>query len=335
MPRLSDCLTPTENGCPRSAICKDVLGREVRRVTWSFQDQLSYVDTHYEDASRPVEVSHPYRPAAPGQQAPTVYYTRTVHDEFGRVEFVRFPDGSLQTVEYGLQGQPLLTRTTNAKGQKSDVLRNVLGETIAETVAFGTVDAATTTHQYDALGRLKWTDGPMSGTVDRIEIGYDIVGHKTQVSDPDKGVWRYHYNGFGELLCQVDAKGQGSFNTYDSLGRLTGRSERSGVTDPASCTGTTLGTSSWTFSNEEQTGRFGQLTAESYQYTDPTVGAHLSRDNGDSHDFWRALVQASRRPYGRAVLRHFPDRNQHAEAHAAPELAWTVAQSAFATGLLA
>jgi hypothetical protein len=59
----------------------------------------SYVDTHYDYASRPIEVSEPYRPAAPGQQAPTVYYTRTVYDEFGRVEFVRFPDGSLQTVE--------------------------------------------------------------------------------------------------------------------------------------------------------------------------------------------------------------------------------------------
>lgn len=45
----------------------------------------------------------------------------------------------------------------------------------------------------------------------------------TQMNDPDKGLWRYYYNAFGELVEQVDAKTQKSVVTYDPLGRMTSR----------------------------------------------------------------------------------------------------------------
>lgn len=249
-----------------STVCKDILGRESRRVGWALDDTAVYVDTGYDYASRPVQVSEPYKA---GQ---TVYWTRTAYDEFGRTEFIRLPDGTSQSI----QNLVLETRTTNALNQTTQVLQNVLGETISETVALGTPDAATTTHAYDALGRLRWTDGPLGGTIDQITIGYNVAGHKTQVNDPDKGLWRYHHNGYGEVICQLDAKGQGIYSEYDGLGRQVLRSERRNVTNVQTCAGDVHGTSSWTFHNVQLTPEFGQLTAESYTYNDPTVGQHQS-----------------------------------------------------------
>ena len=41
--------------------------------------------------------------------------------------------------------------------------------------------------------------------------------------DPDKGVWNYRYNAYGELVLQKDANGQEVTMEYDQLGRLKKR----------------------------------------------------------------------------------------------------------------
>jgi YD repeat-containing protein len=88
---------------------------------------------------------------------------------------------------------------------------DALGETVREVAS----DGGVTTHGRDSLGRVVWTDGPLPGPVDRIGIAYTVTGHRTEVVDPDKGTWRYAVNGFGEVTCQLDAKGQAHWHRYD------------------------------------------------------------------------------------------------------------------------
>lgn len=250
----------------RTLLCKDKLGRETRKVSFGFDGSAIYVDTHYDIASRPVEVSEPY---FAGQ---ATYWARTVYDEFGRVEFARMPDGSLNTNRY----DGLLTQSSNGLGQITETETNVLGEVILTRVGKGTLAEASTESHYDALGRLIWTDGPLPGTIDRIQTSYAITGQRTLLTDPDKGTWRWQVNGYGETTCQIDAKGQGQFSSYDSVGRLISRSERTGVSDPNTCAGTELGLATWTYSDAINTGAFGQVIDDSYRYTDPSVGEHRS-----------------------------------------------------------
>ena len=47
------------------------------------------------------------------------------------------------------------------------------------------------------------------------------------MTDPNMGRWTYHFNVFGELERQTDAKGQTTQNDYDALGRLVRRVEPS------------------------------------------------------------------------------------------------------------
>ena len=109
-------------GAPEARVCKDVLGREVRSVVQGFSaGQWVYMDTYYDYASRPVEVTEPYADVVQSAAycnntaldadatcltAATAYRTRTAHDEIGRPLAIRLPDGGLQTYEYDGFGHP-------------------------------------------------------------------------------------------------------------------------------------------------------------------------------------------------------------------------------------
>jgi len=254
--------------------CKDILGREIRRAARGFDGGWIFVDSRYDFASRPVEVSEPY---ISGQAA---YWTRTAYDELGRVEMLRAPDPangnplqswSLSTTGSGVN---LAVRTThtNELGQVHNIDRNALGEKISEVAP----DGGITSYGYDALGNLLFTDGPLTGTVDRITIAYSALGHKTQTTDPDKGIWQYAYNGLGELICQRDAKSQATRFVQDELGRLISRTDLSGVASVTACTGTQRGITSWTYSSTAGASNFGQVTAESSQFSDGVGASHTT-----------------------------------------------------------
>jgi len=140
-----------------------------------------------------------------------------------------------------------------------------------------------TTCSYDALGQLLTTDGPLAADI--VTVEYDSLGHKQRLIDPDKGTWRYRHNALGELVCQIDAKGQGVELVYDELGRKKFRRDRTGVTDLGTCLGTTRGTSAWLYGIAAQTPEFGQVTFESSQYDDA---------NGLNHTTTRDPVYDSR-----------------------------------------
>ena len=99
------------------------------------------------------------------------------------------------------------TRYTNSQGQ---TVRVVDGEGGATDFAF------------DAYGNLAKSIGP-TGIAEL--MGYDRRGRKTSLSNPDSGSWSYQYNGGGELVTQIDAKGQTTVLFYDALGRTIERRE--------------------------------------------------------------------------------------------------------------
>jgi RHS repeat-associated protein len=61
------------------------------------------------------------------------------------------------------------------------------------------------------------------------QMGYDLRGRKTSMTNPDSGSYTYAFNGAGELVRQSDANGTVTVMTYDSLGRAYTRSETGGA----------------------------------------------------------------------------------------------------------
>ena len=78
----------------------------------------------------------------------------------------------------------------------------------------------------DRLAQMTGADGAITA------IGYDLLGRKTSMSDPDMGVWNYAYDAAGNLKRQADGRGQQICFYYDGHNRLAGKHYRSDANCP-------------------------------------------------------------------------------------------------------
>ena len=147
--------------------------------------------------------------------------TTPTYDILGRVTAETGPDGSTASFSY----DGLTTTATRSTGRgapatiASTTTVNTQGQKLSVTDAAGTV----TSYTYNPFGNLLTTNA--GGVV--TSMAYNLRGFKTSMNDPDMGIWSYQYSAMGELKQQTDAKLQVTTMTYDILGRLTNRSERS------------------------------------------------------------------------------------------------------------
>ncbi len=120
----------------------------------------------------------------------------------------------ISSVEYL---EPLYSETTNPRGKKKGVRKDVYGNNrfITEFTQGGVY---TTEYKYDFQGNLIETIDDNGNT---IKIFYDSLGRKTSMDDPDMGVWKYEYDDVGNLTTQTDAKKQTIEFEYDVINRLT------------------------------------------------------------------------------------------------------------------
>ncbi len=79
---------------------------------------------------------------------------------------------------------------------------------------------ATTNYTYNALDGLTQVSNQNNNVT---SIGYDALGRKRTMSDPDMKSWAYAYDGNGNLVRQDDAKNQRLCFYYDALNRIKGK----------------------------------------------------------------------------------------------------------------
>ncbi|WP_105102103.1 Ig-like domain-containing protein [Microbulbifer pacificus] len=209
--------TERSSGGAEQITCFDALARSVRQLNRAFDGSWNIVDTEYDALGRVKHQSQPY------QTGGTRYWSTQYYDRTGRVIGTDLPgiQGSNGTpYDTAIDYDGLTTVTTNPKGQVHRETVNVLGEKIQVQDNLGNVQQ----FQHDAQGKLTKVinKGDGSRHLETVMV-YDLRGRKAEMSDPDKGTWRYIYNGADELTEQTDARGQKVENTYDLLGRLQRR----------------------------------------------------------------------------------------------------------------
>jgi RHS repeat-associated protein len=213
----------------------DALGRTIRNAHVGFSGRWIYTNTEYDSLGRVVHQSTPYRagdtPAG---------WTKQSYDLLGRPVETTLPD----TTRGGLVTRSGFTTTTvNGAGQRKIETHDALGNLVSVTDHL----AGTIKYTYDLAGNLRTavTNAPNVSPV-TVQMCYDKLGRKVAMHDPDKGGflgnadatcadvvqneksgwWHYRYNGFGELTWQKDTKGQTRNMTYDKLGRMLSRTDR-------------------------------------------------------------------------------------------------------------
>ena len=164
------------------------------------------------------------------------YGTEYHYDGLGRVTQTNQPladiDGTGQnTIAITMmtyQGSSTTTKeTVHGQPQQRTETKNALGKIAWVKDAAGNP----VQYQYDSDGNLTDVIDPNQNDV---HTHYDTRGRKDSITDPDMGTWQSCYDGFGDLVGQIDGKNSGATcatgplsvtMTYDALGRMTSKTD--------------------------------------------------------------------------------------------------------------
>jgi len=158
----------------------------------------------------------------PNLNQPQTHYS---YDALGRTTTITYTDGTALTTWYNGWQQAVIDPNGHMKVDRDDAF----GRLTAVKEFSGTHSSpiwadqhallyATTAYTYSVLDNLT----TVTDTVDNVTtMGYDMLGRKTSMADPDMGAWSYDYDAVGNLTSQTDAKNQTIAFTYDTLNRLT------------------------------------------------------------------------------------------------------------------
>ncbi len=152
------------------------------------------------------------RRTAPRRTVEATVATELSYDPVGRPTQVRFPDGTTAVTAYGVGLRTLTDRRGNIRRSFVDAY----GQLVRVEESNGP-ETYVTTYQYDAAGALIRVANHLGH---QTTMGYDFLGRKVAMQDPNMGSWSYGYDIGGHLISQRDAKNQTLAFTYDALGRI-------------------------------------------------------------------------------------------------------------------
>lgn len=193
--------------------------------------------------------------------AATAWMTNT-YDALGRTLSVRRPDQAVRTETYDIDASlGFMTVTHYREGADgatgwaaSKDFYDAMGR-LRRVEQYTGGYAQIAQYTYDAIDRLTQVvnTNSQNGTSTTTTIGYNMLGQKSYVDDPDLGKWTYlYYEGTGNLFSQTDARGVTLYFQYDALNRL--RQKRSG-NDNFGSVG--VGDPNWLASYTYDAGTFG------------------------------------------------------------------------------
>lgn len=200
------------DGAPSQRIWFDLLGREVKRATRSFDGRWAAVATRYDAQGAVSQVSAPYFAGE------TPLNTTATYDRLSRVLSKRSPtselnaeQGDMQTtyVYDGHETRITVSPVSNATAlcaQRPNLCLQMRRQHDAQGRLVRTIDAqgGVTDHWVNPMGNVAaLRDANGQATL----AYYNSFGQRTQSKDPNQGTWSFVYNGLGELVTQTDARG--------------------------------------------------------------------------------------------------------------------------------
>src|SRR5690606_568771 len=194
-----------------------------------------------------------------GEAQQTVTYG---YDATGRMITTKHPDGSSETQSYA----GLIHTRTNRLGQTQIRYLNAAGRVMKSIDNTGTP----VMFSYWPFGELRSTQVNNDPST-LVNIVYDTLGRKIEMTDPNTGSVNYTYNALGLITTQTDAKNQRTCYSYDALERQVQRVDNA----DANCSGSAVQT--WTYATQPYgKGQLATLAGkntdgstyrESYRYT--------------------------------------------------------------------
>jgi RHS repeat-associated protein len=214
----------------------DGIGRAIKTQRVDSNGDV-FVETQYDNMSRPKKVTNPYRSTEP------VYWTESFYDDLGRVTKIKTADNAEVHSTYSLatagthvgtavtvtdQAERARRSITNGLGHLSRVDEPNNAEQL------GSIDAPNqpTFYAYDILSNLTQVQqngvnseqcgGTTSCSQTRTFV-YDSLSRLLSATNLESGTINYQYDPNGNLTRKTDARGVQTDYTYDALNRATNR----------------------------------------------------------------------------------------------------------------
>lgn len=210
-------------GAPEKQTFIDKWGRTIESRVQAFDGTWSVTAQTYNSDGLPSTVSEP------GKGGASTYVTTMHYDKLRRVTKEVKPRGIVSRSYDGAT-----VKTIGETGLIQKETKNYLGQTsqVTNENAAG-VKQTKLTYTYTANDELLSASVFAGDTLSHTQVRnqYDDFGRKVQMTDADKGTWKYAYNAFGELVEQTNSSNQISLFSYDELGRKVYRRDGDGYTD--------------------------------------------------------------------------------------------------------
>ncbi|MCF6335629.1 MAG: peptidoglycan DD-metalloendopeptidase family protein, partial [Spirochaetales bacterium] len=152
----------------------------------------------------------------------TLRPTQKRYDALDRILSITFPDNSVITKSYGIEGIRTIETVTDPLGNITETYKDIRGNIagIKKMDSSGTV-LTFADYDYNVLGELlKVSDAKGSD----VTFGYDIRGRRKTIYSPETGLTEFWYDKADHLIRKVDANlrnnGAGISYIYDTLGRI-------------------------------------------------------------------------------------------------------------------
>ncbi len=203
------------------------LGRVLREESLNANKDSIIQDYQYNLYGRLTQASLPHVKGTSSDDIKWVTYDE--YDALNRNLQISYPDGgAVNNTFVGSTTGTTATKTiTNQLPQPTGGTEQQI--TTTQTNAMGQVtqvenpqSGLKNTYVYDALSNLR-TASVYEGTslLKQVTATYNTAGLKTQINDPDTGIYNYQYDGLGLMRKQTDSRSNSYVYSYDKLNQQT------------------------------------------------------------------------------------------------------------------
>ena len=177
-------------------------------------EQIVY-DIYYNEFNKIKQRSNPYFTASfenyttSNQSVDWVNYS---YDQLDRIIKITNADDTKKNINYSHWNITLLDENSNQKQYGLDAYNQII-----EIKEHNNNEIYTTQYEYDELGNIISITDELNNT---LNFTYDSLGRRTQINDPDLGIWNYSYDVVGNLIGQTDNRNVVISMQYDELDRI-------------------------------------------------------------------------------------------------------------------
>jgi RHS repeat-associated protein len=203
----------------------DMLGRPVFQQTLAPKSRAQNIWTRYHVLGPVYAISAPQFSEDESQ----ANYGSRHYDRLDRLILKTDPDSVASAKIDRFQN---ITTVTNARGKKQVVWREDLGlVTRSQSQDENGNLKAQVVFTYGPFGLVETVSKEINGVRVDTTMSYDRLGRRTSIHDPDRGLTRYSYNAFGEMVHERDPTGAIAQRRYDLLGRPLTVTNSDGTTE--------------------------------------------------------------------------------------------------------